>query len=130
MTDTKKRPAPKTPAAHSLPQASHPAVVHPDHEWRSPSGRLHPQADTSKEPTEIAIVARGHTVHAPIAGEFIRAGFDKDTGRPVQAAAQKTYRPGDQIELPVSEIARFKKLGFLVDDSKATPPRHGNGAAA
>jgi hypothetical protein len=27
-------------------------------------------------------------------------------------------QPGEQIELPLSEIQRLRKLGFLVDDTK------------
>lgn len=64
--------------------------VHPDHEWRAPSGRMLMGEEPSGPPT-VAIVTPGHTV---------------DTGK-------GRYGPGETVECPLSEIERLRILGFL-----------------
>ena len=70
------------------------------------------------------MVARGKSVHAPV-GELEFAGYDRN-GNTVTRARFKVIRPGGEVTLPVSEIARLRRDGFLEDpDRKITAPTGG-----
>jgi hypothetical protein len=119
--ETKKRPMQLHP---------HP-VVHPDHEFRAPSGRIPPTEQKEPEPLGRATVARGRTLHMPVAGEFRQTGWSADEKRAVCAQVWEPKGPGSEVELPVSEIRRLRRLGFLIDSDRAPVPiASGNGAAA
>ena len=85
-----------------------------------------------KGPKATGIVARGRTVHAndPNAPKRF-VGFDKE-GVGIWVPSQRIYSPGEQIELPVSELERLKRLGFIADanrlasdeEAAGVPTRH------
>jgi hypothetical protein len=85
----------------------------------------------SGEPLETGIVSRGKSVHVPVPGaEPQRVGWDKTDGTEVTAIPQKILMPGDLYEGPASEVARLKRLGYLVDENRVVLPGfNGNGAA-
>jgi hypothetical protein len=78
-----------------------------------------PQAKT-QEKTARGIVARGRTVDIPT-GKRTVVSHHPTTGEPVYRAVTRTAVPGEEIELPVSEIEYLRNGGFLVDTSKVIP---------
>jgi hypothetical protein len=92
------------------------SVVHPDFApTRSPPPPL--PAETNNKPKVKGIVARGKTVHMAT-GKQIQVGYDATEGKPVYTSEIVAYGPGKEVELPVSEAARLRKLGFLVGPAK------------
>ncbi len=79
-------PAPRAPLAQF-----NKLRVHPDHQFRSPGGRPHPEPEVTGPPTE-AIVAAGRSIH--LEGFIVRG-------------------PGQKVTLPLSEILRLRELGFV-----------------
>jgi hypothetical protein len=65
------------------------------------------------EPTEVAIVRAGRTVDVPI-GRRVH-GYDSTKGVEVYGPVYRTFKPGEEVTLAISEIARLRALGFLVD---------------
>ena len=59
------------------------------------------------------IVAKGRTVEVPSDQRRI-AGYTAD-GKPVHRTMQRLAGPGEEVELPTSEIAYLRASGFLVD---------------
>jgi hypothetical protein len=81
------------------------------------------QAEAStpvEEETETGIVADGHTVDVPT-GEKVVCGFDAVFARSVFRSVCKSFRPGETVTLPRSEIRRLQQLGFIVDPDKIAP---------
>jgi hypothetical protein len=78
-----------------------------------------------QEQTATAIVAPGHTLHIPVSDQKMVAGFDVQQARNVTRLRCRWAGPGTQVELPLSEIARLRKLGALLDPEGAAPPRIG-----
>jgi hypothetical protein len=75
------------------------------------------------EPTEICVVAEGHSVHQNT-GEKIMHSWDATTGKYVYRPIFKIFKPGDEITLPVSEAKRLRQTGHIVDPSKITDATH------
>jgi hypothetical protein len=63
-----------------------------------------------------AIVNNGKSVQVPT-GELRMVGLRED-GKPITAPVQRSYLPGDEVELDVSEIERLRGLGFLLKDGE------------
>jgi hypothetical protein len=80
---------------------------------------LRPVEPDPDEPRDLATVRTGRSVDVPDPIEKRAVGYDRDTGKPIYAAVQHRYGPGQQVELPVSEIRRLRGLGFLVDPNDA-----------
>ena len=96
--------------------------VHPDHLDAKPGDgvrALRPAEPDPDEPRELATVRPGRSVDVPDSIEKRAVGYDRDTGKSIYAAVQHRYGPGQQVELPVSEIRRLRGLGFLVDPNDA-----------
>lgn len=97
--------------------------VHPEHFLsldRAQSVRRVLSAEPADdEPKKRAIVARGRCVDVALAEQ--RAVCGSDQGRDVMRARQIRYGPGEEVELPASEVARLRGLGFLVDPDGAPP---------
>ena len=94
--------------------------VHPDHlDAKRGDGvrALRPVEPDPDEPRELATVRMGRSVDVPDPVEKRAVGYDRDSGAMIFAAVQHRYGPGQQVELPVSEIRRLRGLGFLVDPS-------------
>jgi hypothetical protein len=89
-------------------------TVHPDH---VPVRRL-PAPMKDDEGKAKATVARGRTIIAPMPDEFDVIGYESTTGEPVRAQRQRSFGPGETVELSLSEIARLTRLGFLHDPSR------------
>lgn len=62
------------------------------------------------------VVARGRTVSAP--HPTMKRHVRSEDGRPLEAPAMVDYGPGSEIELPVEEIERLRKAGFLIDTAQ------------
>ena len=98
--------------------------VHPEHDPRAFAGvrRVPSGAPAPDQPHEVGTVAAGRSVDIVVEGDRVQCGFDKDAGVPVYRCAQRRALPGERVELPRSEIARLRGLGFLVDPSAAPVP--------
>lgn len=110
-------PSNRRPAASASAQTSAAAgfKVHPDHiDAKRGDGvrALRPVEPDPNEPRELATVARGRQVHVPT-DQKRAVGYDRDSGEMIYAAVQRHYMPGEQVELPISEIRRLRGLGFL-----------------
>ena len=70
-------------------------------------------------------VSRGHTITLPTRKRVL-TGYDTDTKEPVYTTGRIEVGPGQEIELPESEIENFKKLGFIVDPDYVEPVIEGS----
>jgi hypothetical protein len=69
-----------------------------------------------------AIVARGHSIDVPLhptAAEKLTFGVE---GRPSLRALTRRYTEGQEVELPVDEIAGLRARGIVVDIGHALRP--------
>jgi hypothetical protein len=64
-----------------------------------------------------AIVAEGRTVEVPITGKKCAVGVDKD-GKTINGPVFERVGPGRTVRLEAAEVARLRKLGFLVDPNR------------
>jgi hypothetical protein len=71
--------------------------------------------------TEKAIVARGRCIDVPHATQRETVGFGAD-GKPIKRAVTKQFVAGDEVELPVDDIARLRMLGYLIYPDQSAPP--------
>lgn len=73
-----------------------------------------PAKDAAKGPVMgRAIVAPGRTVSVPTEEKRV-AAYTPDN-KPIHRLVEVTYRPGQEVSLPVDEIAYLRRTGFLVD---------------
>ena len=80
------------------------------------------QNDESVPATVKAIVARGRSVDVDDETRREIIGVQKD-GTPMTRAPSRRYQAGEEIELPIDEVATLRKLGYLVDPDNPSPPR-------
>jgi hypothetical protein len=73
-----------------------------------------------------AIVARGRTVCVPT-GNRVQVGLTQD-GQQVLSSETRDFGPGEEVTLPIDEIARLRETGHLVDPDRA-PLNYGEGPA-
>jgi len=91
---------------------------HPDHD-HAPPVRLPASPVEDSGPRAKATVAKGRTIIAPAPGEGSDlVGFDPFTAAPIRAPRQRAYGPGEEVQLPLSEIERLTRLGFLHDPNR------------
>lgn len=98
--------------------------VHPDHLNAGPGDgvrRVPPEMPDDNEPREVGVVAAGRCIDVPT-DEIELSGYDREGQREIYRRVQKRHLPGESVELPKSEIARLRGLGFLVDPSAAPLP--------
>jgi hypothetical protein len=68
------------------------------------------------------VVARGRSIDIPDLNSPKQiVGYTPD-GKPMTKLATRCYGPGQEIELPVTEIASLRKRGFLLDPDQTLPP--------
>jgi hypothetical protein len=76
----------------------------------------------SEEPMEKAVVARGRCVGIPDpTAEPGFIGREPDTNKELFAPGLKYILPGEEVELPRSEVKRLRGLGTLVDPNAPEP---------
>ena len=75
-----------------------------------------------REVMERAIVARGRTVIIPDSATRVFTGRDPDTHAELFGQGSREIPPGNEVELPRSEVKRLRALGFLVDPDAAEIP--------
>lgn len=76
--------------------------------------------EVTKEPAAKmarGTVAKGRTVFAQTSERRI-INYDGE-GKPIYRFIEKAHRPGQEVELPESEIIHLRKAGFLVDPNAA-----------
>ena len=75
------------------------------------------EAVTAKAGPKIgrATVARGRTIAIPNPTKRVFAGRHPDTGAEFFSFKIDEYGPGQEVELPVDEIAGLRALGYLID---------------
>lgn len=131
------RLAPKPPAHFAKVPQSLAMRLHPDQ--LEELGRKPPKsAPTEAPPVKMgrATVAPGRSVDLPVRGERQLVGYQRESLREVFGPLLRQYGPGAEIELPLDEIARLRRLGFLLqagEQMPVTPPpgsprREGPGA--
>ncbi len=114
MVDDEQRKRARAPA-RSLPQRPTQA---PDAGWREPSRPSRKAASTDLGPPTTATVNCGHVLDLPVEGEQRLVGYDIADKQQVFAVVTRRALPGEIVTLPAKEVARLKRLGFLVDESK------------
>lgn len=123
MSDEDKRTRRVTPAS-SLPRnVTFERSQHPDALAAKPSDyarRLSPAAESG--PPTKATVANGKTLHMPHPTEKMCVGYDVEQKANILVPRIAVYGPGVEVELPLSEVHRLKRLGFLVDTEDYQPP--------
>jgi hypothetical protein len=46
-------------------------------------------------------------------------GSNPETGQPIYGPVMRTFGPGQEVTIPVAEIASLRERGFLLDPSKS-----------
>lgn len=72
------------------------------------------------EETERAIVAKGRSLEIPHPTD--KRGLRYGDNGPILLAATIRMTEGQEVELPVDEIATLRKSGHLVDPDNLPPP--------
>jgi hypothetical protein len=76
-----------------------------------------------REAMERAVVSRGRTVCVPDPSVTVFTGREPDGEHKERfAPGLREIGPGNEVELPRSEVLRLRKLGFLVDPDAAEIP--------
>lgn len=68
-----------------------------------------------------ATIARGRTVIMSDTNQMNIVGYD-EAGKPIKRAKSVAFGEHQDIELPLSEAVRLRKLGYLVDPGAAPIP--------
>ena len=80
------------------------------------------------QPEKLArgIVARGHSIDVPDLTKRAIVSHSPE-GKPIYRAPSTHFLPGQEVELPASEIAHLRERGFIVDPNLAAiPPAEGS----
>lgn len=81
---------------------------------------------TEETPTEVrkvkAIVARGRSVEVSVGRKIVGQAGDGKDREAVYGPVTKVFTAGQEVELPVDEVARLRKIGYLVDPEIPPPP--------
>ena len=94
--------------------------VHPDSPHEQEKNRVKAMQralGTEEVEHDWAVVERGRTVECPVPGEKKFVGFDPE-GKSIYGPVLSYFGPGQKVYLPVPEIERLQKLGFLVDPNR------------
>ncbi|WP_024340989.1 hypothetical protein [Bradyrhizobium japonicum] len=73
-------------------------------------------------------VERGRTIRVPNDRDMQIVGTNPETGKPIRAPKIVEYGPGEEVNLPESEIKSLRALGFIVDPARVlkTVPAEGS----
>lgn len=97
------------------------ARIHPDAMTEPHIARRLPRPEIDpNEPHETCTVANGRCIDQPVEGAAKEiSGYDITKAEYCYRLPTRRFKPGEQIELPVSEARRLRGLGFVLDESGA-----------
>jgi hypothetical protein len=73
------------------------------------------------EKTARGVVARGRTIMVPDTNDR-RVVNHTPEGKAVYRCAERAFGPGQEVELPATEIVSLRERGFLIDPGQPIPP--------